>query len=340
MFQTEPNLYLQSLGSDWFTALMKAVSWMGYEPFFVAVVGLLVAGVNFRKGFLLLQLMLWQGAAISVLKDVCALPRPAQVDSRVLYKGRPNPCPFTDMGAEGFFEPLPREVVDYYRATIPRGHDEFGFPSGHVQSTAGLWGGLCALFGGRLIIWATPLIVAVMALSRMYLGVHFLADVLGGAAAAALLVLAFQQLCARANMQSRLFDRSIVSHAFRLPNLLFASFMFIIPLLLLPFYPARSGLFLGVNTGYLLVLRNGLPVDSGSFPQRAARVLMGFSIFLVTSLLIRYAIVLFGIDDDAASVRFAAKALPTFMIVWAMVELCVRLGLYKREPAPRPGAAV
>jgi hypothetical protein len=64
--------------------------------------------------------------------------------------------------------------------TVPA--DDFGFPSGHVATTAawalGLaWSGRKSWPLGAAAIW-----VALMALSRMYLGRHFPADVLGGLA--------------------------------------------------------------------------------------------------------------------------------------------------------------
>ena len=43
-----------------------------------------------------------------------------------------------------------------------------------------MWGGLAVLFRKRGLAWLAPLFVALIAFTRMYLGVHFLADVLGG----------------------------------------------------------------------------------------------------------------------------------------------------------------
>jgi hypothetical protein len=59
--------------------------------------------------------------------------------------------------------------------------DSYGFPSGHVSTTTAFAVGLAMLAGGRRRKWAVVVAwIAAMAVSRMYLGRHFLADVIGG----------------------------------------------------------------------------------------------------------------------------------------------------------------
>lgn len=79
MFQIEPILFLQSFASDVLTAFMNLVSQMGYTPFYIAVLSVVLFGINFRKGFILLQIVLWNGIITNLLKHVVALPIPARV---------------------------------------------------------------------------------------------------------------------------------------------------------------------------------------------------------------------------------------------------------------------
>ena len=53
MFQTEPIIYLQSLGVQWFTFLMILITKMGSSSVLVAIIVIAIFGVDFKKGFLL-----------------------------------------------------------------------------------------------------------------------------------------------------------------------------------------------------------------------------------------------------------------------------------------------
>ncbi len=76
MFQTEPIIYLQSLGTQWFTFLMIMITTMGSSAFLVAIIVITIFGVDFKKGFLLFQLLLWTGLVTEILKILVAFPRP------------------------------------------------------------------------------------------------------------------------------------------------------------------------------------------------------------------------------------------------------------------------
>lgn len=57
-----------------------------------------------------------------------------------------------------------------------------GFPSGHAQGAALFWGYLALRHPRRWLLVLSVLLIALVGLSRVYLGVHFPLDVLGGVA--------------------------------------------------------------------------------------------------------------------------------------------------------------
>lgn len=66
------------------------------------------------------------------------------------------------------------------------------FPSGHTFAATMLWGGLYAL--RRIPLWIAALVVALVGLARLYLGVHYVSDIVGGLALAVVLVWGFAHL--------------------------------------------------------------------------------------------------------------------------------------------------
>lgn len=56
----------------------------------------------------------------------------------------------------------------------------YGFPSGHSQNSLVLWLGLSYIFKNNYLKIASIILIILISISRLYLGLHFLFDVLGG----------------------------------------------------------------------------------------------------------------------------------------------------------------
>lgn len=139
-------LWFQGLGG-WLEIPMKGFTFLGSEEFFLLGLPIIYwcvdAGIGLRMGVILLL----NGALNSVLKLVFFGPRPYWVEPQV--------------------KALASET-------------SFGVPSGHAQVAAGLWGMLASQVKRP---WAWPaaiFLILMIGLSRLYLGVHFLHDVLLG----------------------------------------------------------------------------------------------------------------------------------------------------------------
>ncbi|MGO1719165.1 MAG: phosphatase PAP2 family protein [Luteimonas sp.] len=181
MFESDPILWLQQFSASWFFGFMRFMSWVGEAWFYIPAVLVVVFGTRLRPGMGVLLALLLVTFATEGFKQGYGLPRPSEVDARVLYKGESGRHLVADGAADTFWGLPSDDAIAAKRAT----HDpSFGFVSGHT-SAATVFALALALFFGARQRWIWALVVAwplLMGLSRMYLGRHFLADVLGGLA--------------------------------------------------------------------------------------------------------------------------------------------------------------
>lgn len=336
LFQTEPILYLQSLGSDWLTTLMILITSMGSSAFLATIVIIVTFGINFRKGFLLFQLLIWTGLITEIVKTVIAFPRPDYVDNRVLNLeyGVKNTSPFDGSGHEGVFELPDKEVLETFRLQETLTPSSFGFPSGHVAITTALWGGSSTIFNSRKIKMMAPFMILLVALSRMYLGRHFLGDILGGAITGLFFLTAFT-LFLKSSLKEDFFKRENFELALRRKNLILYFILFVIPLILIAssmISAEVAGFFLGTNAAYVLIIRKGLPDDTGNLEQRTLRIITALLLFGVSSFILGA-----GFDTLETTAYFSfrliefLKAFIPASTIWVSVVVCTKLNLYIRE---------
>lgn len=161
MLDTAPVLWLQEWASPALTEFMLAVTVLGYVPSCLAVAAACAFGWRLRLGVTLILAIVFADAMTGVAKSVVASPRPHAVDARVR-----TPAAFESS--------LPVMA----NSSMPA--DDFGFPSGHVATTAAWALGLAWSRRKPWQVGAAGAWIAMMALSRMYLGRHFPVDVAGG----------------------------------------------------------------------------------------------------------------------------------------------------------------
>ena len=155
-------LWLQQWASPALTEIMRAVSLWGYAPSCIAVAIVCGFGGRLRVGVTLILAIVFADAMTVAAKGAFASPRPHAVDARVRTFG----------AFESALLPMATGT------SVPA--DDFGFPSGHVATTMAWAMGLAWSRRKSWQLGVAATWVALMALSRMYLGRHFPADVLGG----------------------------------------------------------------------------------------------------------------------------------------------------------------
>ncbi len=125
----------------------RGLTFLGGEVFFLLLLPALYWSVDRRLGARLIVLFLISAYLNAAAKTLAAQPRPFDYDSRV-------------------------------KALVHAGSG--GFPSGHTQHTAVVWGYLCASIRRPAVCVLAAVLMVLVPLSRVYLGVHFPTDLLGG----------------------------------------------------------------------------------------------------------------------------------------------------------------
>lgn len=142
---TEVIVWAQSHSNYWLDAVFAFFTFLGYEQFYLLVLPVVYWSIDKRTGMGLGCVSLLSAWVNSAIKFVFLIPRPSDPRIRI---------------------PFPE--------TIP------SFPSGHAQNAVVNWGYLAYRFRNRAF-WLVALVAMVgIGLSRVFLGVHFPQDVIGG----------------------------------------------------------------------------------------------------------------------------------------------------------------
>jgi len=332
MFQTEWILFLQSYSNEFLDSFFNLITNLGnisfIRPFLIAI----LFGISYKKGYVLIQLVIWNELATMFLKELFALPRPVNVDSRVrlLDKDYPNPTPLYDMGAKSFWGPFPEKAVAYIRT---HRFDTFGFPSGHTSGAVSLFGSVSVYFRKQWIKTICITLILLIPLSRMYLGRHFLADVLGGYLVGSFFLFVFYRFLYQNKQLKQFIFKIKKNEKLDLKALIFISYSLAAPLLFLtiPHMNVQySASLLGVNIGFFLVWFKGIPNDEGSLVVRLMRILLAFIVFTLSRIIIeQISGILFTRLTDLTEYIF--ESLIMLISIWGSVELNIKFKLYKRS---------
>ncbi|HSL47385.1 MAG TPA: phosphatase PAP2 family protein [Anaerolineales bacterium] len=151
---------IQSLGA-WLEVPMEFFTFLGYENFFFLVLPLVYWSIDASLGLRIAFILTTSNYLNAIVKVLFTAPRPYWVSIDV--------------------EPLSVEQT-------------FGTPSGHAQNGAALWGIMAAWVNKRWA-WITAfLLVFFIGFSRLYLGMHFVHDVVVGWLIGIALLIAFLKL--------------------------------------------------------------------------------------------------------------------------------------------------
>ncbi|MDF1825014.1 MAG: phosphatase PAP2 family protein [Verrucomicrobiales bacterium] len=145
--------WILPLRNEWLTAVFKGFTHLGYTGFFFAALPLLYWCWNKDKANRIATLTLIAALLMFFLKNLFQDPRP--------------PATF---------------AMEGYRP------ESFGLPSGHTFLAIVFWGGMAGEIRTKWFTFIALVMIIGIAFSRLYLGVHDLEDILGGAIPGGLLL--------------------------------------------------------------------------------------------------------------------------------------------------------
>ncbi len=139
-------IVVQKIRSPFFDSFFSFVSFFGELIFYMALLPFLYWCFDKKSAARIFVLFLISSWVNTVLKDLINHPRPYNLNESVKIGKTPGP----------------------------------GIPSGHAQLSLVVWGSMSLWLKKRFFTYASIFIILIIAFSRIYLGVHFPTDVLGG----------------------------------------------------------------------------------------------------------------------------------------------------------------
>ncbi|MFX1536691.1 MAG: phosphatase PAP2 family protein [Promethearchaeota archaeon] len=262
------NIFLQSF-SPILDLFFQIITLLGDELFIIFLLVVVFWAIEKRMGFLLAIVLMFSQTLNWFLKSLFALPRPyVEFPSQVKLIGPPEPS--------------------------------FAFPSGHSQSTATIWSFLTGWLKNKWLALLTIILIILVPLSRIYLGVHYLSDVVGGVFFGLIIVAGYFLLAERLQeLWDRFTYQQQIIIALLIPVVLFLGTFLLFPS---TFVEGRDpGLSLGVLFGGFLAIfveqrYSNMETKGVELRVKIFRIVLGFPIVIVTYFALS---VLFGLIGDS-----------------------------------------
>jgi len=224
---------VQSLDSPLLDKVFAGVTSMGDIMFYIGIISLIYWCFSKKTGIKLFCLILFLGYLGVFLKNIFKTPRP----NKALWRTE----------AEGY-----------------------GFPSGHVTVTAGFWGYFMMAMRKKWITIIASIIIFFVAFSRIYLGVHFLLDIIGGALIGIAAALWFYYLETKVRISLKFYQKILL--CIFVPLIMLAVLMNDTTIQL-------CSMLFGLSFGYVLELKTVNASNNIKNKTRVSRAVIGLILF-------------------------------------------------------------
>lgn len=250
--------------------LAHTLHFSGETLFFLVVLPIIYWGLDRKLGIRLILALTTSYALGTMLKTQFSAPRPFHIAPELI-------SPLFDQ-------------------------DGYGFPSNHVLLAVAVWGYLASYLRNRWIHFAVTLLVVAQMWSRVYAGVHFLHDVIGGLIFGFIALWMFTQAL-------RYLPSWWLSWSDTAKYSLTIGSSFLIYLILSQNEDATAvvGLWLGCGLGIILREKLSGSDVSGRYIQRTIRVLLG--LILLVSFFFATRALFANISSEGSSVALILRIL-------------------------------
>ncbi|MBK5200375.1 MAG: phosphatase PAP2 family protein [Spirochaetaceae bacterium] len=147
--QKEMLMFFTSISNPILDSIANLASFFGEEAIIIIILGWILYGIDKKKGFAICGSILSATIAMGIIKAIVRAPRPFQVLTEI--KGK--------------------------RLSTATG---YSFPSGHASVSSSMYSSIAIAFKKKTLSIICATTIVLVAISRMYLGVHWPIDVFGG----------------------------------------------------------------------------------------------------------------------------------------------------------------
>lgn len=234
-------LWAQEFASPALTAFFTAITSLGSLEFYMFAIPIVYWMINKRFGFRFAAFFIFSAYLNSGVKHIFMTERPPQELRLVEQEG-------------------------------------YAFPSGHAQGSTAFWGFL-ALKLNRPLAWlGAALMILLVSISRIYLGVHWPIDILGGLGIGIILLIAYSFM-AKADLEQ-----------IPLKHWMIGSICAAVILYLLHPQgdgPMTAGFLLGALPGYRLELRYVKFKEDAALWQNIFKLILGLAVLFVLRIVLK-----------------------------------------------------
>jgi membrane-associated phospholipid phosphatase len=247
--QTSILQFFQNIATPFLDHAAEYTTMLGEEGIYILIIAVFFWAISKKKGFIMASTLLVSLYLNTFLKMIFHTPRP--------------------------FEAIPD--LQGKRLETATG---YSFPSGHTQGASSFYATLIYLFKNKLLRILCILAIFLVGISRLYLGVHWPVDVLGG------WILGIGTAWYIASRVSALWDNPEGLRRFLIIFMLITAVITVVMIVLefisfkgtvkIDDYFKSAGIVLGCFAGFLLEsVYLGFNPESGSRPKKILRVIVG-----------------------------------------------------------------